>query len=506
MAHEDSSHGGSGPWWAKADLDDLTHYTASVVEEEGEGHGGGGGGGHGGGGGGGGSAGGSLYGDLWVLLRDLDSTDGDGDGEPLLDAAGQQIVVGSDGLNLFPIYFEQDVEGDYEIPEDMLPYVQEIELGRANVARAPTRVMEHALAEAMAKVDAATEITTDAAGRLVCDGVAIDSPLENLALYKMLMTAGGETSWPAVVDNWPDKFKALLGDDAKTPDWDPSSLLGAAFGKETPISLDAVLTENSILGVNTVTINGLDADIDYFDFSDAGSETYDYDRVARFGDTKIQWYEDTDGDLNDLELVTDTIMNAVFGGENWSDTYLAIDPDNVSAFIEVDANTSGANDFARAVDDARAVILFMHDHYGAVVVPGEPEEPEEPEEPVETVNELVVVAGGTGLTDVRNATPAFRVYVDDVLIGGAKVADPVSSGGFDRSDDANYDDYAFEFTGAAPGKVAIEFFNNGVRNGVDRDLYIDYIELNGVRYESEDVGDYVTASTGHDVGATEAMF
>lgn len=340
-------------------IDSLITDTPSVALARGPGggggHGGGGQGGGGQGGGGGKPVTGDLYGDQYVLLRDLDPTDSGGNGEPVLDENGQPILIGTDGRL---IYFVEGAEGDFEIAPEDLPYTQTVELERANVARAPDRVMEKSLTEALAKIDAATEISLDPAGRILCDGVAIDSPLENLALYKYLMTSGGDSSWPEVTDHWPDAFKALLGGNLLDPDWDPSSLLGAAFSKESPITLDAVLYENSVLGVNGVsTVNG-ETLIDYLGFATVGGETYTYDREARFKDIWIQWYEDTDGDPNTLELVTDTVFNAVFKGQQWADSYR-----------DSAADLGGVNDFAQSADDSRAVINFMHEHYGAIEVP-----------------------------------------------------------------------------------------------------------------------------------------
>ncbi|HWT10211.1 MAG TPA: hypothetical protein VN329_13670, partial [Roseomonas sp.] len=291
----------------------------------GGGPGGGGGGGHGGGGGGG-SDRGDLYGDQYVFLRDLDPTDGDGNGEVVLDANGNPILVGTNGE---PIYYVANADGDYEIPADDLIYAQTVELERANVARAPDKVMEKSLDAALVKIEAASEVTTDPAGRIVCDGTAIDSPLENLALYQYLMTSGGATGWSEVVANadatWPPALAALLDGG-----WDPSGLLGAAFSKESPISMDAVLYENTTIGVNgTSTVNG-ELVVDYFSFTAGGTESYDYDRTARYGDVWLQWYEDTDGDPSDLELVQDTVLNAVFGGQDWADQYIALAPDGLS--------------------------------------------------------------------------------------------------------------------------------------------------------------------------------
>ena len=90
-----------------------------------------------------------------------------------------------------------DGEGDYEIPAEDLPYVQEVELERANVARAPNKVMDKALQAALEKIErrltsipiqragSCTALTADESTR------TIDAPLENLALYQYLMTPQG---------------------------------------------------------------------------------------------------------------------------------------------------------------------------------------------------------------------------------------------------------------------------------------------------------------------------
>lgn len=304
-----------------------------------------------------GSKKGELYGDQYVLLRDVDPTDGGGSGEPVLDENGQLILVGSNGSL---IYFEANAEGEYEIPAASLPYVQEVELERANVARAPDKVMEKSLAAAMEKIEVASVVDVDPAGRIVCDGTTIDSPLENLALYTYLMTAGGQSSWPDVVEFWPEEFQALVGDNLLDPDWDPSSLLGAAFSKSLPVTLDAVLYQNTTLGVNEVTQAGGQTQIDYFSFSSATGETYQYDRVAQYENIWLQWYEDTDGDPSTLERVEATVLEAVFANAQWMDQYIQASADP-TVYETVDASQSGVNDFAQAVDDARAVINFMHE-------------------------------------------------------------------------------------------------------------------------------------------------
>lgn len=340
----------------------------------GSGSGGHNGGGAGGGGGSGGTTNGDLYGDQYILLRDLDAN-----GAPVLDANGQIILIGTNGE---PIYFVANTDGDYEIPPESLPFAQTVELERANVARAPDKVMEQSLASALGKINAATDIVTDAAGRIVCDGVTIDSPLENLALYKYLMTAVGENdkdggdSWTEVIAHWPSELISLMGADSSNPDWSPASLLGAAFSKEAPISLDAVLYENTVLGINTTSqVNGK-LEVSYFDFNKDGSEAFNYDRANHFEGKWLQWYEDTDGDPSNLELVQQSLMEAVFGDTNWDDKYLTIGSDT-NGFENTPANSAGVNDFAQAAEDARAVINFIHET-GAIEITEPTLSPSEP--------------------------------------------------------------------------------------------------------------------------------
>lgn len=358
---------------------------AAVGRGSGTGNGGGNGngngdGGHGGGGQGNGSgkppgAGtkkGDLYGDQYVLLRDLDPTDGGGNGEPELDpynTEGQPVLVGIDPAqpdDPFPIYFTEDAEGDYEIPALLLPFVQEVELDRANVARAPASVMAHALEEALGKVETADEITTDTAGRIMysTDGgttfATIDSPLENLALYQHLMTTGGDTAgaWPDVTAGWEQPFLDLLGGNMTDPDWDPSALLGAAWSKEGKITLDAMLYENTTLGVNVA--NSATGEVDYFDFSDPAGELYDYNRQTTYENVWLRWIE-VEGD--DLDFAYGNVFVAVFEGQQWEDEMLVINsgPTPEEDTFETDpALLSGVNDFAQAADDSRAVIEFIH--------------------------------------------------------------------------------------------------------------------------------------------------
>ena len=111
-----------------------------------------------------GSGSGDLYGDLWVLLRDLDPSDGGGNGEPILDENDQVIPIGYDATTgeTFPIHLVMGTDGSYEVPADLLPFVQEIDMERANIIRSPDSVVASALEEALGKIEAGTSITTSA--------------------------------------------------------------------------------------------------------------------------------------------------------------------------------------------------------------------------------------------------------------------------------------------------------------------------------------------------------
>ncbi|MBS0122519.1 calcium-binding protein [Thetidibacter halocola] len=335
--------------------------------------------------GGGGDNLGELYGDLWVVVRDFDPSDGGGNGEPVLDENGQIVPIGynPETGETFPIYFVEGIEEDYEVPPDLLPYIQEIELERANIIRAPDNVMENALAEALAKIDAGTEITAEASGRIMVDGVLIDSPRENVALYQLIMTAGGATSWTEVQANAAAELPQPIAD-LIASGWNPTGLLAGVFSKFNAISLDAVITSHTLMGVNEVTGSGETLNIDHFGFTDGVNETFDYDRVATYGDVWMRWYQDLDGNPANLEAVQRTLLDVIWGedlngdgvndvgsGVGWTDEYLALSDDGQS-FVMAEGSAAGINDWAQSVEDARQAIYVLHEYIGAEEVEAPP--------------------------------------------------------------------------------------------------------------------------------------
>jgi len=184
---------------------------------------------------------GELFGDLWILLRD-------DDGVPILNATGCVQPIASEPLmvpenfpildtegNIIPVF---DAGGELTLDEFGLPvytliasdtvplfeeeymngatkcavipgyeeFTQEFAMGRLNCIRSASedpKVFEKQLVEAFANLNLGTQLKRDLGGRLVFSipdvnesgeeilvDYAIDSPLQNLALYRALMLWG----------------------------------------------------------------------------------------------------------------------------------------------------------------------------------------------------------------------------------------------------------------------------------------------------------------------------
>lgn len=268
-----------------------------------------------------GSARGDLYGDMYVILRDAN-------GVPILTPEGFVQPVDANG-NLIPL----DEEGAPIDPSLAL----EVELSRLNAGRSPNQVLDRRAEEVITLLNAATAITTDASGRLVvtaADGTVktIDSPLENMALYVALMTTG---TIPGVTDLPGTELDHLIDGVRTNEDLVvAASLLAAASDKFETVSLDAVAYTNAILGIETETVGTVT-------YSDMDYSTFSYDRSDTYGDaTATVLIRQPDGSY------VPTVVNlyeAVFSSQDYSAT----------------GTFAG---FAQSVDDARAVLLYVHDN------------------------------------------------------------------------------------------------------------------------------------------------
>lgn len=254
---------------------------------------------------------GSLYGDLYVILRDVN-------GVPILDEYGcvQPISV----ITGEPFQLLTDLDADIlcELTEEMAGWVESIDFGRLNLGRAPNAVLFHAFDEAIKAMNSASAFDLDPAGRIMMfigdEWKTIDAPAENLALYIKLMQEGHwittDTS-PIVRGGSSDGSGSPEGDGPSAEERPAlsagaidllasigyenlgdvnnvlnshdlllaASLLAGAADKTGALSLDKVIYINSIFGINQLgALPGEVQGITYFDF-----RSFTYNRQAVYG-------------------------------------------------------------------------------------------------------------------------------------------------------------------------------------------------------------------------------
>ena len=164
---------------------------------------------------------------------------GSGQGGPSSDSDSQGPRYGGGANSNRP----SGSRGNPSWSQDALP--ANVELGRLSVARAPAHVLDKSLTEALSTMDPSlynlaslADILTAIKTGTLPDGatfVRVDSPLENLALYKDILVDGkiGDGSKIAVT---PSNTEMLL-----------AVFLGSASDKEIPITADTVTAVNTIL-------------------------------------------------------------------------------------------------------------------------------------------------------------------------------------------------------------------------------------------------------------------
>lgn len=288
-----------------------------------------------------GSKKGDEFGDLWVILRDANGVpilfkDADGDGTY---DANEACTTSTEGCYPQPYYVDAsnnivliplDVEG-HPVDESL---TVEVDLGRLNLGRAPSKVSDHALGEALDTIlQTGAVLSLDASGRIVItvDGVSktIDSPLENLALYVALLTDGAnltgdlKTQFDAAVAALSALYTSSFNEMDLT-----ASLLAAGADKTGTITVDMVAYLNTIYDIAAMSPT------DYVNYS-----TFNYDRASLYNVTITYNELNPDGSTT---LVTGTILDLVFGGTNVTDE-------------------SGIDAYAQAADDALQVIEFIHE-------------------------------------------------------------------------------------------------------------------------------------------------
>lgn len=251
---------------------------------------------------------GDEYGDLFIVVRDPFTGEPilvDGEMQVCLDSGCEQTVLTVDG----------------EVPEGVTPV--EVEFGRLNIGRAPTKVIDHALDEAMSKItDDGVVLGLDAAGRITVNGVTIDSPLENLALYIAVMSGDQEVL-------------SALESLGMTPFELAATLLGGSADKTGEITVDLLYYSNQIYDL-------VPSDATFVDYT-----TFTYDRSIY---DKYVSYFYMDGDEVKSAFV------------NLSD-YLAVTQPSLDG-------ASAITLFSIASDDALEIVELIHTQIHENELPG----------------------------------------------------------------------------------------------------------------------------------------
>ena len=352
---------------------------------------------------------GDVYGDLWVILRQDDGTpiyvkwDWVDDGDEIVEA-GEVSFVGfcttdcdpADGWVIQPLATDGTVDYTYvsgAVPgavglADLVPldeegaplvvyaqdnesvvlkdystYTQEIDIGRSNVARSPSKVITHALEEAWTKLDDGIylqTITADAAGRLVLpDGSTIDSPLENLALYQALLAAIPETFDPTTTTLVSVRYQDLRFQVPSNQLLDlAASLLAAAADKTGTLSVDYVMSVSTFLGV----ADNLSAVVDSYTYAGASS-TYNIE-VPLLVETSPGVYQPAMVNLvtGAYALISDPSVTGTTETVVFSTLPSSVDESGDNLPDPTMDTTDGVTAFTQTADDALQVLEFVHDN------------------------------------------------------------------------------------------------------------------------------------------------
>ncbi len=310
------------------------------------------------------------YGDLIVCLRDVDGIPGylyfPEEHDPYFPlpikfyvSTGFPATEVIDGTTYY-LTFKLDSVG-IAIPEDGF-FVKEADFGRLSLVRAPESVLDAALLEAIAGLDqtGVTAIKTDASGRLVAivgledwdvnydadstndefDDKTIDSPVENMAIYKELMNHGFNDQLSFLQKYFSNPFILAVG------------ALAAGADKTGNIMVDEIAYLNnwildwSLLGQVEGAVLGPDPKgRSYYNYGETGAN-FAYNRADIYANKYIKittlnsdgtWTEDIVSLLNAVPWTSPERLIDYSGGAN--------------------TNISG---FANAVDDAIQVLELIH--------------------------------------------------------------------------------------------------------------------------------------------------
>jgi len=329
------------------------------------------------------------YGDLLVLARDANGVPIPSDPVMVPDPETGELVPG--GLCWQPIAAVDFSYEGWDLPTDrvvipevstqidgvdawLIPvdqyncaveaffatHTQEVDFGRTNEARSPVTVFESQLEDVLIKLATADSTSLDPAGRMVAssceeDGAAttstIDSPLQNLAIYRQLMLTGSiGTPLPQLADIYQTAARGL----------------GAASDKSGEVTVDMVAYLNQLMGLDVAPtilpkltgtyreeVQGTIQEVtkQYLDYGSLG-----YDRQTNFSGLPSPSYIPKSGPqagwFEYLSVLDPTVPSFT----------IVQGPILEPVFESLPGITSGnIGGFAQAADDARAVIEFMHD-------------------------------------------------------------------------------------------------------------------------------------------------
>lgn len=273
---------------------------------------------------------------------------------------------------------------------------EEVDFGRINEARSPAAVFDSQLADVVVSLATADCVSLDPAGRLVAstyddttlDNLAktIDSPLQNLAIYRQLMLTGAIGDPADPID--------LPGNDSM---YDTAARgLGAASDKSGGVDVDLVAYLNQIMGLSdpaTPTVLGkLCIDVkeevqgvvqlvqkcflNYGpDLTTPLGADYQYTRADNFSTSEsslpfeayIPEGAPNDGWFEYMRVLDPTVPTfTIQRGPILDALFCLVDPDSNGLCdpnsIDPGFTDGNAGGFAQAADDTRRVIAYMHEN------------------------------------------------------------------------------------------------------------------------------------------------
>ena len=405
--------------------------------------------GGGGGGGGGGTSEIPDYGDQVILHRD-------DIGRPILDDFSCQQPLA------FPENLGCEVVCDSEpclipidtatcsIPFEHATCTNEADFGRTNVARADEDVLDFQLEDVLIKLAIADCASLDPAGRMVAGFDSgdelkvstIDSPLQNLSVYKHLVrdgTIGVPLPQSATVHQMAARAFGVAMDKAGEVNKDLlvylNEMLGLTEGETIFGTPECIYPREEVMGTMQ-TVEKCFLNYNAYD---------GYDRISNFSTLPSPGYIGGDGVFEYLEEVGENLYSVTQA--SISDTVFGGDPGYTDGKID---------GFVEAADDTRAVINFMHSN----PVPASAETPVPcTPQPNPTPQYDLSISSQSGLKVPRQvvSTTEGREFVVTVANGGPDTAAGTAVLTAARADggevlvDGQPGPFVFAFDGLLPG-------------------------------------------------------